>query len=700
MPFQVSPGVNISEIDLTTVAPAVSSTEGAIAGVFAWGPVDQRVLVDSESTLLERFGKPSQKNKETWFTAASFLTYGNSLYVVRTANTTDSNTTNSALNAIVTTTANVAGMSDRLTFTAKNQEDYDNKRSSGAYTNNTTVSYMAKWPGQLGNSLEISQCDSATAYESTIDLTAPSTNTTINGYITSNTVSMTAEVGNNVVRIAMGGANLTQVATALDTVKDQFIVSDNIVLGNNTIGTSTLQVASVGNNSSNATHAFFDITMASKYKLSTNYTTTDLKRRWKYYDVVDSAPGTSYYQSTNPDQPTRVDEVHVVVADKNGSVTGVPGTILEVYEAASRSTNAKTEDGATNYYKNIINTGSKWMWALNDVSGATTAGASTLAASTNVVPMVDVFEGGTDGLDESDIAMADLLRGYDFFTSAEDVDVSLVMQGKARGGTNGEQLANYIIDNICEVRKDCVAFISPAQPDVVRNEGNELDDILEFKSGLSSSSYAVMDSGYKYMYDKYNDVYRNIPLNGDIAGLAVYTDSTRDPWFSPAGFSRGQIKNIVRLSYNPNKAERDVLYKNSVNPIVTFPGKGTVMFGDKTLLNRPSAFDRINVRRLFIVLEKAIARAAQTTLFEFNDEFTRAQFKNLVDPFLRDVQGRRGIYAYKVVVDETNNTAEVIDRNEFIGDIYIKPAKSINFIQLNFVAVRTGVEFSEVVGNF
>ena len=308
---------------------------------------------------------------------------------------------------------------------------------------------------------------------------------------------------------------------------------------------------------------------------------------------------------------------------------------------------------------------------------------------------------GSDGDSETDIPVGRLVSAYDKFISASDVDVSLVLTGKSKGGTNGEQLANYLIDNIAEVRRDCVVFVSPDKDDVVTNAGKDEEaDIVTFRNSLRSTSYAVLDSGYKYMYDKYNDVYRYIPLNGDTAGLCVRTDTTRDPWFSPAGFNRGQIKNVIKLAYNPDKADRDILYKSGINPVVTFPGQGTILYGDKTLLAKPSAFDRINVRRLFIVLEKAIATASQFTLFEFNDEFTRAQFKNLVEPFLRDVQGRRGIYDFKVVCDETNNTGEVIDRNEFVGDIYIKPARSINFIQLNFVAVRTGVEFSEVVGQF
>ena len=251
---------------------------------------------------------------------------------------------------------------------------------------------------------------------------------------------------------------------------------------------------------------------------------------------------------------------------------------------------------------------------------------------------------------------------------------------------------------ICDDRRDCIAFVSPERDDVVNNTGDEANDAIDFRSGLPSTSYAVMDSGWKFQFDKFNDVFRFVPLNGDIAGLVVRTDNIADPWFSPAGFNRGQIRDSIRLAFNPNRPERDLLYQVGINPVVSFPGEGTLLFGDKTMLSRPSAFDRINVRRLFIILEKSIAKAAQFSLFEFNDEFTRTQFRQLVNPFLREVQGRRGITDFRVVCDETNNTPEIIDRNEFVADIFIKPARSINFIQLNFIAVRTGVDFSEVGG--
>ncbi len=287
-----------------------------------------------------------------------------------------------------------------------------------------------------------------------------------------------------------------------------------------------------------------------------------------------------------------------------------------------------------------------------------------------------------------------MVTAYDYFNNAEAVDVALIVSGPA-----DTTLSTSLI-SIAESRKDCVVFLSPPKSNVVDNAGSETTAITTYRNTLTSSSYAVLDSNWKYQYDKYSDVYRWVPMNGDVAGLCARTDLERDPWFSPGGLNRGIIKNVIKLAWNPTKTNRDDLYVKGINPVVSFQGEGVVLFGDKTLLSKPSAFDRINVRRLFIVLEKALARAARFSLFEFNDQFTRAQFVNLVEPYLRDVQGRRGIFDFRVVCDESNNTPEVIDRNEFVGDIYIKPARSINFIQLNFVAVRTGVSFEEVVGKF
>jgi phage tail sheath protein FI len=727
MPFQVSPGVNVSEIDLTTVVPAVSTTEGAIAGVFHWGPVDQRILIDSENNLVARFGKPSNHNAETFFTAANFLSYGNQLYVTRAANTTAASTTTvtfangttssvaanvySAYSAIA---AEVAPAT-RTLFNIRNSEEFVSNELSYRESNQSGVKYVAKYPGSHGNSLRISQCDSTVQFGEFLNL-APNT------FIDSTSSLATFVVGSNSVTVAVSNTASGSLSDALDVVNDVFEkinVGDIITGGNTVIGTQRMQVtsftgvdpddntANLTSNSyssiepfSNATHYFTIINFAEPFRMSSNATLGfGITREWEYAYLFDAAPGTSTHQ-TNSTNPTIADELHVVVVDKNGAFSGVPGTILEAYGNLSRATDAKSTDGATSHYRTAINETSSYVWAPNARNNAAENTSALLAAVTTTTPLTLDMTGGSDGLNEENVPLGDLLRSYDQYASAEDVDVSFLLQGKARGINNGAQIANYLIQNVAEVRKDCIVFISPVFSTATISDPNYINNMRTFRNSLTSSSYAVLDSGYKYQYDRYNDVYRYIPLNGDTAGLCVRTDLERDPWFSPAGFNRGQVKNIIKLAHNPSKAERDVLYKLGINPVVTFPGQGTVLFGDKTLLAKPSAFDRINVRRLFIVLEKAIAIAAQSLLFEFNDDFTRSQFKNLVEPFLADIQGRRGVFDYKVVCDDSNNTAEVIDRQEFVGDIFIKPARSINFIQLNFVAVRTGVEFNEIVGNF
>ena len=638
MPFQVSPGVNVSEIDLTTVVPAVSTTEGVLAGVFSWGPVNTRVLVDSEETLVRRFAKlDGDLNPETFLTAASFLTYGNKLYVTRVIDASAKNAVSNGSSAAV-----VIENEDKLSSVSLTSADH----------------FVAKYPGALGNSIRVSVCRTAADYSKSSDA--------------------------GTLSIALGANTGTASADFTPTGTDLIQVGDKVTIGNSSTGVHTLTVSAANSSV---------ISFKERYTGAIAITTLTFTRKWGHYEQVRSAPGTSAYTS---EKGGVGDELHVVVMDEDGDITGVRGTVLEVFEGVSRATDAKTESGETNFWIDVINNRSGYVWAKGAWNlSANTTGATSTALATEK-PVYDSLKLGADSSAEDTISVASLVNGYDLYRSAEDVDISLVLQGKARGTT----LATWLIDNIAGTRRDCVVFVSPEKADVVDNAGDEATDIIEFRNGLPASSYAVLDSGYKYMYDKYSDVYRWVPLNGDVAGLAVRTDQLRDAWWSPAGYNRGKVANVVKLAYNPRKADRDVLYQADVNPVITQPGQGTVLFGDKTLLGKPSAFDRINVRRLFIVLEKAIATASKFTLFEFNDEFTRAQFRNLVEPFLRDVQGRRGIYDFRVVCDETNNTGEVIDRNEFIGDIYVKPAKSINFIQLNFVAVRTGVEFSEIVGKF
>jgi hypothetical protein len=633
MAFQISPGVNTSEIDLTAIVPAVQTTAGGFAGQFRWGPVEQRVLISTEAQLVGQFQKPNGTYFKDFFTAANFLAYSDTLHTVRINNT-----------GLVNANANSA------TILVKSEEDYNANYSSGISGGGDVV---AKYPGALGNSLKYSICPSNTAFESTLS----GNYTVVNG---NNGVVFSA---NQALTITSG--DLLQLGPDKDIYKVSTVAADGL--------SAVLTTSYTGNTVNNS---------------------TALNRRWEYYNFVTAAPGTSPWTTT---RGGRNDQMHIVVVDEDGEWTNVKNQVIEVFDAVSKASDAKNEDGSTNYYKEVLNRQSQYLWWAGHPSGVTSAGsaAAGTAFGGGNTPITRSLASGADG---SAGTPGQYQTAYDLFKSSEEVDISLLLAGSSTSAT-----AVHLINNIAEYRKDCVVCISPEQADVVNNTSYasaEIDDIISFRNTLPSTSYAVLDSGYKYQYDKYNDQYRWVPLNGDTAGTMARTDEVRDPWYSPAGLSRGRIKNVVSLAFNPNKTERDQLYKNGINPVTTFPGEGTILFGDKTLLGYPSAFDRINVRRLFIVLEKAIAIAARQSLFEFNDEFTRAQFVNLVEPFLRDVQGRRGITDFRVVCDETNNTGEIIDRNEFVGDIYVKPARSINFIQLNFVAVRTGVEFEEVVGQF
>jgi len=673
MAIQVSPGINVSEFDTTTVIPAVSTTVGATAGLFQWGPGYERVLVDSETTLVQKFGKPTSNNPESFFSAANFLSYGNALYVVRAY---DGTTNNAVANTGSVTAPQIDNYTDFLNATL-----------------DSNIRYVARYPGTLGNSLKVSVCDSEAAFTSNL---------------VANAATLSFVVGSNSAKIDGTSTVSTFAAAAVTSVLNALTVGDYIRAGNSTMGYQYLKVTSIGSAGAETTSggnyfANATISFGARYQLPSNNTlaSNNTLRFWEFYNSVDKAPGTSTFMS---DQGlTTKDEIHVVVVDNNGKFTGTPNQILEVWSGLSRATDAKATSGASNYYRTVIDTSSQYIYTGTPGAGRPATGlASALINPATTTPYTAALALGTDGASESSITLTPLAQAFDLYKSKEDVDISLLFQGKAVG-TGG--LANYVVANIVEPRKDCVFFVSPDSSIILSSDPAQY--CVDFRSssngvaGLTyNSSYVVMDSGYKYQYDKYNDVYRWIPLNADIAGLCAVTDQQRDTWFSPAGFNRGQIKNSVKLLFNPNQAQRDLLYKNDVNPVVNFPGQGTVLYGDKTLLGKPSAFDRINVRRLFIVLEKAIAKAAQSSLFEFNDAFTRAQFRGLVEPFLAQVQGRRGIFDYKVVCDETNNTPQVIDSNQFVGDIYIKPARSINFIQLNFVAVRTGVDFNTIVGQF
>ena len=634
MAFQVSPGVLVQEKDLTNVIPAVATSIGAIAGDFTKGPTDEIVSISSEKDLVETFGKPTATNFEHFFSASSFLQYGNSLRVVRTSGTGLLNATESGSGLLINNTTHY-------------QDNYaDGSASNGLWG--------ARTAGSWGNNLKISSCPSATVYEETAKTAINQADCAVGDTTVTIDSASGLSVG-DIVNFAESGGyeyRITNIASLVLTIV------------RHPSGVGGLHTAVADN--------------------------AAVRRRWQYYDLVSAAPGTSPYTT---DRGGSNDEIHVVVVDETGDITGKAGDVLEVYDSVSKASDAKTPQGDDNYYPNVIFNKSKYIYWLDHNSGGTNwgvGGTGTTFTAVTAVSNVSLASGnnGTAG------TTAQLKTAYEKYTDAETVDVNLIIAGKG----DATHIDNLV--TIAESRKDCVVFASPERSDVVNvsNSETQTNNVKGFFDGITSSSYLVFDSGYKYTYDKYNDVFRFVPLNGDIAGLAARTDLIADSWFSPAGFSRGVIRGAVKLAYNPTKTQRDTLYRARVNPVTTFPGQGTVLFGDKTALSAPSAFDRINVRRLFITLEKAISTASKFQLFEFNDEFTRAQFRNLVEPFLRDVQGRRGITDFLVVCDETNNTGDVIDRNEFRADIFVKPTRSINFITLQFIATRTGVAFEEVIG--
>lgn len=566
MAFQISPGVNVSEVDLTTVVPAVSTTAGAFVGDFQWGPTEKITLITSEQELVAKFGKPSaaanSNSGVAFFSAANFLAYGNNLQVVRAPAT-------GALNACAN------GATGLL---IANEDAYDGG-VRGVPANGT---FAARYAGSLGNSLKVAVCTANTS----------------NGFST-----------------------------------------------------------------------------------------------WVYKSSFAGAPGTTpliaSYGSSN-------DQIHIAVVDAGGLFTGVKDTVLEVFPYVSQAPDATYDDATPSYWKTVIRNDSKYIYALDNTTAFSVN--TDVIAQGNTVAYMPTF-GNTSFILANGISANassnNIQTGLDSFANKDLIDISLIVTGNGYDKTTQDYATT-----LAKTRADCVAFVSPMYSDVVgANSSTAATNVETWASGLTSTSYAFADSGWKYQFDKYNNIYRWIPLNGDMAGICVRTDETRDPWFSPAGYSRGSVKNVVKLAWNPNQAERDKIYSAAVNPVISQPGQGTLLFGDKTLTVQPSAFNRINVRRLFIILEKSISNASKYSLFELNDEFTRSQFIALVEPFLRDIKGRRGIYDYRVVCDKTNNTQQVIDTNKFVGDIFIKPARSINFIQLNFVAVRSGVQFSEIVGS-
>ena len=694
MSFLVSPGVHVREIDLTNVVPTVATSIGAIASSFEKGPVGTIVDISSEEELIRTFGRPQNDSNqfENWFAAANFLAYTDALKIVRIAS------------GVTNATANGAGILIR------DDDHYDNDFDNGQ---GSVGEWTARTAGTHGNAVGVSVCASATAYEQTAVTT-----TSAQEALGQTTISVTDASVFNVGDIVNFGETgnieyeTTAVSTSASTIEIKLLDDVN--------GQGLQNQISSG---------------------------TNIRRRWRFYGLFDGAPGTSSY-ATERGRGTG-DEMHIVVYDYTGEQSGFDvdsngnrtNGVLESYANLSKNINAKSPQGDSIYYPYVLrkssafvywtdhnSAGINWGTDIDSVVGSIVLNG-TDANGTDAGDNIQLEDGSGDsgniametgsgsysalntptkselsgGTDDYAVTAGEIESGYGEFEDTESVDVNLILGG--RGGGAGDSASTQdthvtMLTTLVEKRRDCVAFVSPYRSATVgvSDSITQTDNVVDAFDLCPSSSYVVFDSSYKYQYDKYNDVFRFVPSNGDTAGLCAFTDQVADAFFSPAGFNRGNLRNAIKLSYNPKKSERDRLYRARINPITNFPGQGVCLFGDKTALSKPSAFDRINVRRLFLLLEKAIATASKFQLFEFNDEFTRAQFRNLVEPFLRDIQGRRGITDFKVKCDDSNNTGEVIDKNQFIADIFIKPARSINFITLNFIATRTGVAFSEVGG--
>lgn len=629
-----SPGIKITETDLVASVPAAGATIGAVAGQFNWGPIEDPVLVVSETELVAKFGKPNATNIIDFLTAANYLSYSPGAYVVRAANTSG------ALNA--TSEATTGGGGPGAGLLIENDEKYDFSFADGSANHGP---WIAKYAGVLGNSLKVSTCATSTAWQSTL----------------------TGDFS-----VSAGSASVTGANGSIAQV--ELTVGDFVVLGGRTV-----QVRSIESNTA--------FTLTGNH-LSGATGETNVARKWEFYEAFEGAPGTS---SSATVAGAIGDEMHIAVADEDGLITGAKGTVLEKFSRVSKATNGKAESGAANYYKDVVNTTSKYIrWIDKDAAG--TNWDSVFSNGLTFTPVANPksysLAGGADGTAPTD---GQRIAAFTKLASKTKYNISLIAMGKASA-----TVINNVIADVAEFRKDVVVCFSPESGDVVNNSGNEVTDIKAFADSVTRSTYAFMDANWKYQYDKYNDKYVWVPCSADAAGSMARIDANQAPWFSPAGYANGRILNAVKLAWNPGQFERDDLYKYGVNPIITQPGRGTVLFGDKTFQTKTGSFSRVNVRRLFITIEKAIGTLAEDLLFEQNDAGTRLGFVNTVEPYLRSVQGGRGITDFKVVCDDTNNPDSVVNANEFIADIYVRPTSSINFIQLNFVSVRGASAFAEL----
>ena len=722
MPLNLaSPGIVVKEVDLTIgrVDPTAEGI-GAIVGPFEKGPVNEPVLINSEQELLNTFGSPyaTDNHYETWLVASSYLAYGGSLQVVRSDDT-------DLKNAFAG-----SGSAPKI----RSYEDYVNLGHDENIIPGVTVA--AKYPGSWGNGMKVAIIDGLA-------------DQILSGFAGLDGLGTGVAVGMGITQSMVGrtkiGAGTTE---ALDGYLKGIIteasatqISVKVVEHVSASGTVTqvdyqpggtysfAKDGALGIHTAGQTVAFASTTGTTQQDWFDNQTIAVNSNTTISWSTLADRPGTSVYAE---DKGARHDEVHVVVFDADGDVTGNAGTILEKHIALSKASDATYSAGATSYWRKYSAESSEYIFAGGAPAGITTTGftsgtftkasdigwdqaASGIQFGATGNQLLTLAGGlnydGTGDLTATGALAAstgNLAAGYDLFLNNDDYDINFVLMGGAGyERTAAQALASKVI-NIADTRKDCVAFVSPCRSELLTTSGSGYtvksaaditQNVLDFYAPIPSSSYGVLDSGYKYMYDRFADTFRYVPLNGDIAGMCARNDATNFPWFSPAGTARGAVLNAVKLAYNPSQAQRDRLYSARINPVIFTPGGGITLFGDKTALNKSSAFDRINVRRLFIYLEEAIKGAARDVMFEFNDPLTRSSFVNAVEPFLRDVQAKRGIQEFRLICDESNNTAAVIDSNEFVADIFIKPSRSINFVGLTFVATRTGVSFAEVVGN-
>jgi len=731
MPLNLaSPGIVVREVDLTIgrVDPT-SGSIGALVAPFTKGPVEEPQLIESEEDLLETFGQPYSVDKhyEYWMVASSYLAYGGTMQVVR-ADDFNTQTGVGLKNAFVGTASSIRIKSD----THYNQLGYDENTITG-------VTVAAKTPGTYANGILVSIIDAkadqilTVSGISTVGLAVTQTaagrvvagaggTSVLDGYIK----GVVTEVGTGTISVK----TLAHVSTA-GTVTNVDYQNGGVY----NFGTGAIAASAAGTNIGGTVQAVTAVTdwFESQEIVLTSKDANGNNNKLEWDQLAD-APGTSTYAAS---RGGRFDEVHVVVIDDKGLVTGNTGTILEKHLSLSKAKDGEYSVGSTSYWRKYLATNSQYIYGGSAPAGITTTGFT--GATATAVGSLDtdsgwdqnaenvnfgvsgVFTGSLDGgknyggksdyttVGALNSGVDDLISGYELFANTEEVEVDFILMGAAHHVKEQSQAVAEKCIAVAEARKDAVAFISPyrqaflndsvAGSVTVNNIDTVTENVVSFFAPITSTTFGVFDSGYKYMFDRFNNTFRYVPLNGDVAGCCARTDIEQFPWFSPAGTARGTILNSVKLIYNPGKKQRDILYSNRINPVILSPGAGIVLFGDKTGFGKSSAFDRINVRRLFIFLEDAISAAAKDQLFEFNDELTRTNFVNIVEPFLRDVQANRGIFDFVVICDETNNTAAVIDANEFVADIFIKPARSINFIGLTFVATRTGVAFEEVIGS-